>query len=612
MSSAEQHLPAELRKIIRIKNPRVKVEKLEAYLEWHPDEIHVLWYLAELEMENRQYSKAREHLKRLTEEAPELEEAHLMYAGLLADVFGERHEARQYYEKALEINPVNVVALIDMAYLLSHHMGEYGAAENLYERAAQAEPDNHDIYRSLASMQYHYLQDYNNARRNLEKALKLKPDDAFYHYLLAVIYSEKLRDFEQATFHYMKAIELNPNLSDARGHLRKMDIIKNKTFISNIAIKQIAHLENMEIPISNEQARHLMLTGKNGSGKTRMLTACRDYLQKILTISTDYLFSEKGLQEFKDPHGYNLKFHVKENLLDLRFKYETGNFIVAYFPARRDLHLLPEETLRNINIPEVTGLEDKISERLIAFLWNIKAQALLALEKGNKEEHERKEKRIKHFTDKLKDIDERIVELKFTSDKGYDIQVIPRKPYKPFTFAQLADGYASVFHIIAELILRMQHKVQDTFDLEGIVMIDEPEAHLHIDMQKRVMPIFNGLFPNVQFLVATHSPFILNSLRDSVIYDLAYNIRLEDASAYAYDGLVETYFGADKYSRTIKDRLLRYRKLSAKSGLSPAEQREMQHLEHYFENIPAFVSQELIAEFQRVKLRNLSQQNDPY
>lgn len=612
MSAANQQLPDELQQILKIRSSRKREQKLEAYLDQHPDEIHVLWYLAELEISNKHYRKASKHLKLLTEEAPALEEGHLLYARLMSDHYTEYRTAREHFERALKMNPENTEALVDLAHLLAYRMEEYEEAQNLYERAVASSPADHSILRSLASLQYKYLEDYKAARDNLKRAVSLKPDDAFYHYFLAIIYSEQLKNFQQATFHYMKAIELNPNLSEARGHLRKMELIRERTFISEIQIEKIGHLQDMRIAVSEEEPRQLMLTGKNGSGKTRLLLSCRDYLKRILEMPADVLFSEEGLQEFQNPSDFPLKFQVRNSLMDLRFKYETGNFIVAYFPARRDLNLKPEQELRSVNLPEVTGLDDQVSDRLIAFLWNLKAQALLALEQKDRQRHRQLTDLINSFIDKIKLLDDRIRDLNFVSGSGYDIEVVPVEPFERFTFGQLADGYASVFSIIAELILRMQNKVQNRFDLEGVVLIDEPEAHLHIEMQKRVMPILTDFFPNVQFIVATHSPFILNSLSDAVIYDLAHNIRLEDASAYAYDGLVETYFRADKYSAVIKERLKHYRYLAAKKERSPQEESRLLQLEHYFENIPAYVSQELVAEYQRIKLQNMSAEYDSH
>ena len=58
------------------------------------------------------------------------------------------------------------------------------------------------------------------------------------------------------------------------------------------------------------------------------------------------------------------------------------------------------------------------------------------------------------------------------------------------------------------------------FDMEGVVLVDEIETHLHLELQKKILPILTTLFPNIQFIITTHAPFILSSLDNTVIYDL--------------------------------------------------------------------------------------------
>ena len=53
-----------------------------------------------------------------------------------------------------------------------------------------------------------------------------------------------------------------------------------------------------------------------------------------------------------------------------------------------------------------------------------------------------------------------------------------------------------------------------------VVTIDEPENHLHPSMQRRLMGNLIKAFPRVQFIVATHSPFIVSAVRESRIYVL--------------------------------------------------------------------------------------------
>ncbi len=68
----------------------------------------------------------------------------------------------------------------------------------------------------------------------------------------------------------------------------------------------------------------------------------------------------------------------------------------------------------------------------------------------------------------------------------------------PFDFTTLSMGYAAVFDIIGDLIMRMESKRR--YDLEGLVLIDEIETHLHVDLQKKIVPILTQLFPNIQFV----------------------------------------------------------------------------------------------------------------
>jgi len=55
------------------------------------------------------------------------------------------------------------------------------------------------------------------------------------------------------------------------------------------------------------------------------------------------------------------------------------------------------------------------------------------------------------------------------------------------------------------------------------VLIDEIENHLHATMQRSILPSLIEAFPNVQFIVSTHSPLIVGSVKDSNVYAFRYN-----------------------------------------------------------------------------------------
>lgn len=52
-------------------------------------------------------------------------------------------------------------------------------------------------------------------------------------------------------------------------------------FINHIHINKVRHLENLDIPLSATERQHLILTGRNGSGKTSFLLALKAYLKGV-------------------------------------------------------------------------------------------------------------------------------------------------------------------------------------------------------------------------------------------------------------------------------------------------------------------------------------------
>ncbi len=88
---------------------------------------------------------------------------------------------------------------------------------------------------------------------------------------------------------------------------------------------------------------------------------------------------------------------------------------------------------------------------------------------------------------------------------------------------QLSDGYRTTLSLIADIAYRMavlnpqyfEHVLDET---DGVVLIDEIDLHLHPKWQKRILKDLLELFPKVQFIVSTHAPEVINSVKsESVI-----------------------------------------------------------------------------------------------
>jgi energy-coupling factor transporter ATP-binding protein EcfA2 len=74
-------------------------------------------------------------------------------------------------------------------------------------------------------------------------------------------------------------------------------------------------------------------------------------------------------------------------------------------------------------------------------------------------------------------------------------------------------------------------------DTSFAVTIDEPENHLHPELQRTVLGTFLAAFPDVQFICATHNPFIVTSVPDSQTYALRYGAdhRVRSESLTSFD-----------------------------------------------------------------------------
>lgn len=86
------------------------------------------------------------------------------------------------------------------------------------------------------------------------------------------------------------------------------------------------------------------------------------------------------------------------------------------------------------------------------------------------------------------------------------------------TIFDLSSGEAAMFCLFGEILRQADNNKNNMplSDITGIVLIDEVDKHLHIKLQKEVLPELFKLFPNVQFILSSHSPFLNMGLAEVV------------------------------------------------------------------------------------------------
>ena len=111
------------------------------------------------------------------------------------------------------------------------------------------------------------------------------------------------------------------------------------------------------------------------------------------------------------------------------------------------------------------------------------------------------------------------------------------------------------------------------------------------------------MFPNLQFIVTTHSPFVVNSLENAAIYDLEKNLMVKSGlTNVSYKGVVEGFFQSDALSNELREKYERYKELIQKNSLTDDEYDEIMSLELYLDEIPDYLSIGIATEYKKQKL----------
>ncbi len=176
-----------------------------------------------------------------------------------------------------------------------------------------------------------------------------------------------------------------------------------------------------------------------------------------------------------------------------------------------------------------------------------------------------------------------------------------------------SDGYRSVFCLTLELIRLMIHAydphnlsatnkvfAQDNLKIlaPGVVLIDEVDAHLHPTWQRRIGLWFREHFPNIQFIVTTHSPLVCQAAEHGTVFRLpapgsgekAKMVEGVELNRLLYGNVLDAYgtelFGEDvgrsDAGKKLLQQLAALNVKEVNQGLSKAEKKQQQELRATF------------------------------
>ncbi|WP_260677900.1 retron Ec78 anti-phage system effector ATPase PtuA [Vibrio furnissii] len=150
---------------------------------------------------------------------------------------------------------------------------------------------------------------------------------------------------------------------------------------------------------------------------------------------------------------------------------------------------------------------------------------------------------IKQYKDQINELQEQLNEKSNVGNKSLDsvrnaiykflpgfsdlklkrapLDMVVKKDGQEFSVLQLSQGEKSVLALIADIARRLtmlNPSLANPLEGSGLVLIDEVDLHLHPSWQQKIMQRLESTFPNLQFIVTTHSPQVCHTLDSDNIW----------------------------------------------------------------------------------------------
>lgn len=340
------------------------------------------------------------------------------------------------------------------------------------------------------------------------------------------------------------------------------------TYIRKIATKSLRGIAAVELelePADGMPFRHLVLTGPNGSGKTTVMSAIagrliEDFyggsasddvaptsfiLDRLMSDSKEAWVREQTRRTQATVFG-RARLEWSTGREDIEASFRAGDIVACYLPARRDLHL---ERATSITA-EARGVwkpTDPLGQDLAQFLLNRRAQRSFARDDHDELTATRLDQWFEHVTRGIgKLLGQESLTLEFDRKTlGFSLVFEEQR----VDLLQLAHGHAAALGVFSELLMRIELSREGHQPPRGgVVLIDEPEVHLHLELQERLLPALTEMFPQLQFIVATHSPAVVASLDNALIFDLEARQprRSEALRGRPYGWIMKRHFGLEE------------------------------------------------------------------
>lgn len=367
------------------------------------------------------------------------------------------------------------------------------------------------------------------------------------------------------------------NISDTHNKENTMKLITN---ISGTIINS-----NKSVDIQLD-GKNLIIVGGNGSGKTSLALAIHNALitqiihqdiEGLTKIRERIKSLEDSLNQTNIDDNERIELQSKLKRFNISLALKFGPIILNYRNPYKAIELHQEKKLalryfaadrkaaiNNVSSatasrPEIqlVDIDSPMGNNLEQHLVNLKVRSALAMQAGGGDARGlHADEWIISLTENLKYLfEDQSTELIFDPDQLRFY--ISRSDRPNSSFQSLSSGYLAIFEIYANLLMHTEYAQIKPSEFSGVVIIDEIDAHLHVSLQRKILPFFTNSFPAIQFIVTTHSPFVLTSVDDAIIYDITTNQIESDLSMFSFESIIEGLLGVPAISKKLEDSIVK-------------------------------------------------------
>ena len=303
--------------------------------------------------------------------------------------------------------------------------------------------------------------------------------------------------------------------------------------LKSISLKSCKCFEDTIISFSkdnNAVYQWTVFIGNNNSGKTNLLRTIANVRPGQIIAFPD---GKNKMSQYSVPVGFN---ESRKSNLDLEINWEVTKFEGEYYYSKKECKVLDEKYVDGVKIYGY-GVSRYSSKKSLsdsqcddcASLFSADTK-LINLEdwlmqlKLSSEQQNAAKIRLERIKKVLcGEIFPDILDFRFESSDELHNSVSFQTVDGWFPYTELGYGYQSMLSWVVDLCKRMFERYPESenpLNENAIVLVDEIDLHLHPQWQRDIIPFLSKTFPNVQFIVSTHSPLVLQSFTEVNLFTL--------------------------------------------------------------------------------------------